>query len=80
MKSCGRYRFLSDSYNYFTQQKQSIVEKIARMLRLEIGTPKLIQLLGELFNPTKPFFVGNGEAEVILCSILTEIISSIGGI
>ena len=80
MKSCGRYRLLSDSYNYFTQQKQSIVEKIARMLRLEIGTPKLIQLLGELFNPTKPFFVGNGVAEVILSSILTEIISSIGGI
>ena len=57
-----------------------MVEKIARMLRLGIETPKLIQLLGELFNPTKPFFVGNGEAEVILCSILSETISSVGGI
>ena len=55
-----------------------MVEKIARMLRLGIGTPKLIQLLGELFNPT--FFVGNGEAEVILCYILSETISSVGGI
>jgi len=34
-----------------------MVEKIARMLRLGIETPKLIQLLGELFNPTKPFLL-----------------------